>query len=363
MAETRYGWEQAADGTFAIRGVPVFELGEHRGFRYDEAWARKALKTFVRLKSEHGYLPPVILGHTTEEGDEKPAVGFLDRLRLVGSRLVADIVGLSKKLFEQIRAGRWPYRSVEVFDRAAQVTALALLGGTPPYMKTAPLHFADDGSAAVWIEGNHLPRLEKGEPGRTNHGGTMQEPDRNEVKQFSEEDVRSLVEAARAEERTRMEATLQSTRKRLEHLEAEAHAAQVRAFRAELREFGYSPAIIESPEMSALVDQLTHQQPVRFGEEDLPPVTLFGRVLGLIAQRAAQGSAFVETAELSRSGRHHAFGAESDADGGEDRVAAQFGERVDPASVRRYVRARDLAKSEGITFREALMRGELSEFD
>jgi len=352
MTDVRCTWEEAADGKYAIRGVPIFALGEHRGFRYDESWARRALKTFARLKKEHGYLPPVILGHTTDAGEEKPAVGFLDRVRLIGSQVVADIVGLSREVFEEIRAGRWPYRSVEVFDKAAQITALALLGGTPPYLKTAPLHFADDGAAGVWMEGEALP----GFAGRLEDGGTMQEVDRKKVKKFSEDEVERLVGAARVEERTKMSQTLEEAKKRLEELEGEAHQVQVRAFRNGLRELGYSPAIVEAAEMTALIDDLSRRnEPIRFGEEAVQPMVLFGRVLGLIAERAAQGSAFVQAGERARAGRFDQFGG-GNGDDGDDAVMSQFGDRVDPHSVKRFVRARDLAKAEGITFREALMR-------
>lgn len=351
MTDLKCTWEEGPDGTYAVRGVPIFALGEHRGFPYDESWARRALKTFARLKKEHGYLPPVVLGHTTDDGQEKPAVGFLDRLRLIGSHIVADIVNLGKDAFDEIRAGRWPYRSVEVFDRAAQITALALLGGTPPYLKTAPLHFAEDGTAAVWIDGEALPQLAWG---RRDDGGTMQDNDGATVKRFSEEEVQHLVDAARAEERTRMSQALEETKKRLEELEDDAHRAQVNTFRGEMRVLRYNPAIIEAPETSALIDELSRRsEPVRFGDENVQPIALFGRVLALIAARTAQDSAFVETGERARAERYARFGG---GNGDEDEVISHFGGHVDPASARRFVRARDLMKAEGITFREALMR-------
>jgi len=386
---TAYAWDQAADGSYTIRSVPIFELGEHRGFRYDVAWARRALSAFARLKSAHGYLPPVVLGHTSEESQEKPAVGFVDRLRLVGSRIVADLVGIGRDLFEQIRAGRWPYRSVEVFDRDAQITALALLGGTPPYMKTEPLHFAEDGSASVWIGGGSRlevsPRLEET---RRHDGGAMEE---KEVRKFDlagsagAGEVDELIEAARVEERTKaderiqaaeekfqaVEGKLRQATEQLGRLEAEARiteekfraaaerrrAAETSAFRAELRGHGYSPAIVDAPEVGALVERLIgDEEPVRFdvaGADGVAPLALFGRVLRLVAERAAQGTAFVGTDERATSSRFRAL------DDPMMDEAARFdraGGAVDPASIRRYARARELAKGEGIAFREALKR-------
>jgi len=358
MTDVRCTWEEGPGGKFAVRGVPIFALGEHRGFTYDESWARRALRTFALLKKEHGYLPPVVMGHTTDDGEEKPAVGFLDRLRLVGSQIVADIVGLSKEVFEEIRAGRWPYRSVEVFDKAAQITALALLGGTPPQMKSAPLHFADDGTAAVWVEDQALPGVFTGRHG---DGGTMQENEQGAPKRFSEEEVERLVDAARVEERSRMSAELNQTKKRLAELESAAHLAQVNTFRIQLRELGYAPAIVDAPETSALIEELSRRdepvrfsEPARFGQETVKPLALFGRVLGLIAERAAQGNALMETGERAQAGRFRQLGGNGDSR--EDDVMSHFGGRVDPASARRFVQARELMKEEGITFREALVR-------
>ena len=362
MTTRNYAWEEGGDGTFSIRGVPIFELGTHRGFNYDEPWARRALRSFARLKKERGYLPPVILGHTSDEGEEKPAVGFVDRLRMVGSHLLADLVGIGCELFDQIRAGRWPYRSVEVFDKDAQITALALLGGTPPYMKTAPLHFAEDGSAGVWISGEHLPRLEENRSNRrdgrggehnrpTSNGGNMQ----TETRQFSQQDVDRLIEAARAEERSHAEEKFRETKSRLERLEAEARTAQRRAFRADLQQLGYSPAILDSDEMSALVSRLMDRnEPIRFGEEEVAPLALLGCVLRIISERASDGRLFVDAGERAHSGTFHTFADTVGAP--DDEAVARFGERVDPVSVRRYAHARELAESEGITFRDALQR-------
>jgi hypothetical protein len=364
MASTNYTWDESSDGTYTIRGVPVFELGKHRGFQYDESWAKRALRSFAKLKKDRGYLPPVILGHTADDGHEKPAVGFMDRLRLTGSHLVADLVGISRELFEQVRKGCWPYRSIEVFDKEAQITALALLGGTRPYMKTDPLHFAEDGSAGVWVSGEHLPRLEDdssergseatvhgGSNAQETNGGSMQ----TQGKQFSQQEMDRLIENARCEERARAEEQLRETKDRLEQLEAETRMAHKRAFRSQLQQLGYTPAILDSKEMGTLVTCLTDRaEPVRFGEEEVTPLKLFGQMLRLISTHAEQKQLFVEIGERADSGKFRTF--DDMGDTSQDDAIARLGEQVDPTSVERYVQARELAEAEGMAFRDALQQ-------
>jgi len=361
MASANYTWDENTDGTFTIRGVSIFDLGTHRGFRYDESWARRALRSFAKLKKERGYLPPLILGHTTDDGQEKPAVGFMDRLRLSGSRLLADLTGLSRELFEQVRKGCWPYRSVEVFDKDAQITALALLGGTRPYMKTEPLHFAEDGSAAIWISGEHLPRLAENVSGKGNNapsdggdngqtdGGSMQ----TQSRQFSQQEVDRLIEATRSEERTRAEERFHESKVRLEHLEAESRVTRKRSFRDEMQQLGYAPAILDSQEMISLTSHLMESDDmVRFGEEEVSPLDIFGRLLRLVSTRAGKGQMLVEASESAPSEKFRTFGEATDTS--EDEAISRFGAQVDPTSVRRYMQAKELAESEGMAFRDAL---------
>jgi len=318
--------------------VPVFALGEHRGFRYDDAWARRALEVFHRLKRKYGYLPPVIIGHTSDSEAEKPAVGFMDGLRIVRNHLVADLVGLTREVYDQIRAGRWPYRSIEVISRAAQITALALLGGTPPYMKTPPLRFSESGAAI-----HHAK------------GAEMEDTSPMEAKHFSEEEVTRLVEEARAEERARAEETLAATRQTVERLQAQAQEAAAARFRENLRGFGFAPALVDMPELKALYDHIAREsQPVRFGQTETTTAELLQTVLANVARHAAKDSAFVRCGQQVPSAPHQRFW-EADAPP-ETEVPAHVLDRASSGSVERLNRARKLAKEHSISFRDALIR-------
>lgn len=139
------------DGTYNIQEVPIFELGEHKKFNYDQNWIQQALQNFAGLK-KNDFLPRLIIGHTIE-GQEKPAVGFLDNLKLKGKEVMADIVNILPEVFEQIKKRMWPGRSVEVNPSKNKFTALALLGGTEPHFQFSPMTVKYQAEAGgEWIE-------------------------------------------------------------------------------------------------------------------------------------------------------------------------------------------------------------------
>jgi len=140
------------DGTFNILQVPIFELGKHRGHIYDDKWMADALNNFDSLKADKKFLPRVIVGHTTKDS-EKPAVGFLDNLKLQGKTVYADLTKLAQKTFDEIKNKAWPSRSVEVNPDKKKFTALALLGGSEPYFQFEPIDvkFEDDPDGQ-WID-------------------------------------------------------------------------------------------------------------------------------------------------------------------------------------------------------------------
>lgn len=139
------------DGTYSILAVPVFELGEHKGFDYSKSWAQEAISKFLELK-EKNRLPRLILGHT-EPGYEKKAVGFLDNLQLKGKQIIADLVKIKEEIFNEIKDMEWPGRSAEVNPEKKKFTALALLGGSEPYFENLePIEVVFKGNeGGVWV--------------------------------------------------------------------------------------------------------------------------------------------------------------------------------------------------------------------
>jgi len=134
------------DGTVNITQLPIFQLGEHRDYNYDQEWANQTIATHNQLKSDYGFKPPVFIGHKEKEGEEKPAVGFFDNLRLVEDILVADLMKLPKDFVTE-----FPYRSVEVSKSSHDITGLALLGATPPHFKFEPISFKEGDNDKIYL--------------------------------------------------------------------------------------------------------------------------------------------------------------------------------------------------------------------
>ncbi len=141
----KYDHKKNDDGTYDILSVPVFLLGDHRGFPYNDEWYEK-LKKNHDADEANDYYPSVIIGHNGEDlSIEKPSKGLLKNFSRKGKQVLADIAKISKDMFESIKNREYPHRSVEINPKAAKITALALLGGHAPFHKLPILEvFHDD---------------------------------------------------------------------------------------------------------------------------------------------------------------------------------------------------------------------------
>lgn len=155
MQFKKYETEKAEDGSYIIKDVPIFTLGVHRDFNYDEKWFKKVEQNHIK-DEESGYYPSVIIGHHKDgENEEKPANGFFNNLRLQGKNIIADLIKIPQKTFEAIKNRNYPHRSIEVVPKKAKITALALLGGSTPYHKLPILETqfqAEDGEVLTFSE-------------------------------------------------------------------------------------------------------------------------------------------------------------------------------------------------------------------
>ncbi len=126
-----------------IRAVEIFKAGTWNADTYDVADLDDIIAAFEQLD----FRPPLKLGH----GEGKRAVGFVKRLWRSGTSLFADLAGIPQAVYEEIKQGAWPGRSVEVmwglerlgrkFRRA--LTALAFVGGDLPAVAgLAPIELA-----------------------------------------------------------------------------------------------------------------------------------------------------------------------------------------------------------------------------
>lgn len=120
--------------TDRISGVEIFRVGTWKGDRYDVADLDEMVANFDKV----GYRVPVKLGHKEESGQE--AYGWVERVRRVGDRLVADFVDVPAALFAKIKARAYDAVSSEIYHNVERGTqrfrralkAVALLGAEIP---------------------------------------------------------------------------------------------------------------------------------------------------------------------------------------------------------------------------------------
>lgn len=124
-------------------GGPVHGRGSAPG---GDTWTAEQLRELAKANQDlAGELrPPAKLGHGASSD---PAVGWLENIRINedGSRLLADVKSVPKKLSELIKSGAYRTRSVELSRVTSQrtgrkydlaVSGLALLGASLPAVRT-----------------------------------------------------------------------------------------------------------------------------------------------------------------------------------------------------------------------------------
>lgn len=154
----KYAADQNADGTWNVRGVPIFAEHERFGHPFDAAWIAGAV---ARASEQYsgGYLPPLHVGHHPSLKVER-AGWFL----LVGSEVrtfagrdeqvsvaIADLLSVPAAQYERIRRGELPYCSVEVlrenFDDP-EIKSLALLEHEAPFFPFPLITVGDEHAQA-----------------------------------------------------------------------------------------------------------------------------------------------------------------------------------------------------------------------
>ena len=131
--------KHAVETTFNLEGVEIFSTGTWNGDKYET----KDLNAMVNNFDETGFQPPLKLGHNEEQPemlDGAPALGYVDKIYVEGSKLLANFVSLPKKVYEAIKRGNYKRVSSEIYwnyksngltlDRVLK--AVALLGSEIP---------------------------------------------------------------------------------------------------------------------------------------------------------------------------------------------------------------------------------------
>jgi hypothetical protein len=83
---------------------------------------------------------PVKIGHVGDGRDDQPAMGWLESLRRVGDKLLADLSDVDAKLIQDVKAGKFRHISVELLQDVERdgvtypwaVDGIAILGAARP---------------------------------------------------------------------------------------------------------------------------------------------------------------------------------------------------------------------------------------
>lgn len=128
--------------TYDIQGVEIFSSGKWNGDPYSLADLDEMARSFSEIGSR--LKPYLKLGHGAKQGllsaDELPAAGWVQGVRRSGDKLLADFVGVPKKIYALLKAGAYKRLSVEIYPKLKvdgkvypyALKAVALLGGETP---------------------------------------------------------------------------------------------------------------------------------------------------------------------------------------------------------------------------------------
>lgn len=374
-----YRWEKTGD-TYAIRHLDIFKLGPAQGFNFDEAWADHAVATHAEMQAANGYGASIIKGHNPRplpgrpDPPEKPAYGIMRNVVREGDTMFADFEGLDEATFSEIKAGRWPGRSVEVRPDRFRFSHIALLGATVPYHKLTPLTFSipegDDARENVmwfaWTPGgmevipmNGVKHNQGGGGGAAPKPGEPQNPPPVAPTQNDGVDPKQFAEA---------QVELEALKKQNARLAEQNRKSRVREFNAALDGLGIAPAVRDDAVVRHFVEQFSADDvSVKFAEGDeVDGLAGLGRLVTLFAEKAKAGALLVPpTGQLSTPGvpGHPEDTAGAAAVKPTEAEVKMFGEHVDPDTLIQFRLTHRLATAKNISFREAKSMIEQGQID
>ena len=212
---------QDADGTWTLLGVDILRCGPANASRggkvtIDQAFLAE-VERFTNANID-ALKPPLKFGHEPPAGsmysaDGAPALGWVERVHVVGDRLKADLRKVPDRLYQAIRQGRWRRQSAEILrdwtnpagEKCSRVLkAVALLGSELPAIQTLDdlVTLSDDTQVVCFVDG--AAAADGGSQGKGTTGGSEMTPE--EIKAFIAEAVtKAVAEALAPKEETEPE--------------------------------------------------------------------------------------------------------------------------------------------------------------
>lgn len=179
-----YSAKQNDDGTWSIFGVPAYGANSRSfgkipvvingkieeqeiGVKHDSDWLRKSIETAKLDFEERGYMAPLHIHHHGDSDKVERAGFFMPRevrRMTYGGRpldiLFVDLIKIPDRVYQLVKAGELPYRSVEVSretDAEPEIKSLALLEHEPPYFKLPLLTIENEASrVSSSVQGGEL---------------------------------------------------------------------------------------------------------------------------------------------------------------------------------------------------------------
>lgn len=126
---------------YDLNGADIFAVGKHKGKVYTSKDLDHILEAFNKLgRRVHA---PLKVGHDNKlaHTDGRPAVGWVENVRRVGNKLVADFKRMPKVVYEAVRRGLYNEVSSEIWSQFEDsdgnvwprvLTGVAILGANIP---------------------------------------------------------------------------------------------------------------------------------------------------------------------------------------------------------------------------------------
>ena len=244
----------------SLKGVEIFSIGMWNGDEY----TAKDLDEIAFAHSETGeaYKPYLKIGHDEEQllikNSELPSAGYIENVRRVGGKLLADFVDIPKKVFFVLQSKAYRTRSAEIFwDNEfngkiykRMLRAVAFLGAEMPAVANL-----DDIINFYGLEGQKIIRYENKPSDSLRIYNLDQDPimedtvskelekkiadleteKANEAKKYAkEQSVNAKKYEAEIEARKVAEKKIEEQGKAIEKMEAEQKDAEIKNFSKEL---------------------------------------------------------------------------------------------------------------------------------
>ena len=138
----KYAWSKLNNGLYVIYDVETIRTFSDVKRGNLDMTKLQDLKRGLDKQEQAGQWIPVFFGHH-ESYENHQLSGFLDDFRIIQDVLYCNIVNISEESFQEIKAGKWPYRSPEYNVEANRLTGLALCASQVSYF-IFPMFFLED---------------------------------------------------------------------------------------------------------------------------------------------------------------------------------------------------------------------------